>query len=90
MIMRLFHRLDGITRQHSLINQLGRCQWRPVAEHDVEEFETVDMSSGNNETNRQRRRQYQADRTPQPGPERRGQDDRYRRQTGAMTKNQRF
>src|SRR3954454_18772319 len=46
-------------------HQLLGCQRRAVAEHDVEEFEPLDMASHNDQANCQKRCHHQSDRTPE-------------------------
>ena len=86
----LFGGLDRVARQHALIDQLCRRQGRLVAQHHVEKFEAVDVAAEHDEADGQRDRQNEADRSPQPGPERGGGDHRDGRKAGATAEQQRF
>ena len=41
----LLCRLDRIAGEHSLIDQFGRLQWGLIAEHDVEKFQLIHMTT---------------------------------------------
>src|SRR3974377_1836997 len=65
----LFGRFKRISCEHPLVNQLRRTQRRPIAKHDLEELEPLDMPSHEDQAYRQRCRYHQSDWTPEPGPE---------------------
>ena len=68
----LIERLGRVSRQHALIENFRRRQSGPVAEHHVEELQTLDVPAEHHEAYRQRRRKDEADRAPQRRPERCG------------------
>ena len=88
--LRLVDRLGGVFRQHPLIEQLGWRERRSIAEHHVEECETLDVPAEHHQAYGQRRRENEADRPPKRRPERRGCDHRDRRQAGAVPVQQRL
>jgi hypothetical protein len=86
----LLERLVRIAGEHALVEVLGRAQRRPVAEQHVEELEALDMAAEHDEAERQRRRDEEPDRPPEPGPEDRRDNDRERRQAGALAIDERL
>ena len=82
--------LDGVARQHTLVDQFGRRECRLITQHDIEEFQPVDVAPKNHQTYRQWSCQNQSDWSPKPRPKRSRCNDRYGRQAGGMTEQQRF
>src|SRR5579862_1908231 len=66
----LMRRLVGVVCEHSLIKTLLQSQSGLVAENDIEEFQSLDMSTEHDKAERQRSRKKQSNRPPKPGPER--------------------
>ena len=83
-LARLRHRLARVARQHALVEDLRRRERRPVAQHDVEEPEPVDVAAEDDEADGERRGEDEADGTPQEGPDRGREHDRHGRQPAAV------
>ena len=79
-LLGLFGGFGGIAGEHALVEDFRRRQRRPVAEHDVEEFQPLDMASEHDEAHGQRRREHEADRPPQAVQNVAESDDGDRRQ----------
>ena len=76
-------RLLGVTRQQALVElDLGRKR-RLVAQQHVEETELGHVAPEHHQADGKRRREQQARRPPQRGPEHRRDQDRDRREPGA-------
>ena len=71
--------LVRIVRQNALIEALDRRQGWTVTQQDVEELQGLHVPTQDHQAEGQGRRHDQPDRTPQPGPEHRRDDDRDRR-----------
>ena len=72
-LARLRHRLARVARQHALVEDLRRRERRPVAQHDVEEPEPVDVAAEDDEADGERRGKVGAERAgptgrPRPWP----------------------
>ena len=79
--------LDGLGRiagEHALIEAFGRRQRRRIAEQHAQELEPLDVTAEHDQHHRQRDGQQETDRSPQQRPERGGENDRQRRQAGAL------
>ena len=76
--VRMVRDFGGVAGKQALIEAFDGCQGRRIAQDDVEKGEPLDMAADNHQANGERRRKDQADRSPQPRPERCGQDDRDR------------
>ena len=62
-------RLVRIVCKHSLIKILLQCQGGLVAQHDVKEFQSLDMSAQNDQAEGQRGRKQKSHWSPKPCPE---------------------
>ncbi len=76
-------RFVAIAREQPLIETLVRCEHRLIAQQRVEEGELRDVFAHHHQTHRHRDREQQSDRPPHPRPERRGDQQRDRRNAGA-------
>ena len=89
-LLGLVERLSRISRQHALVEDFRRRQSGAISEHHVQELQTLDVAAHDHEADRQRSSENEADRTPQCGPERRRQNHRQRRKSGAAAIQMRF
>ena len=83
-------RFVGVAGEDALVEALDRGERRAVAEHDVEEFELLDVAAHDDEAEGERGGQNEADRAPDPRPEDGGDHDRERRQPGGVAVDQRL
>jgi hypothetical protein len=77
-VLGLLDCLGRVARQHALVEVLRDGQRRPVSQHDVQESEPIHVTPEHHQTDRERGREEEADRAPQPRPEGDGRDDRDR------------
>src|SRR5215211_5249299 len=89
-LLGLLDGLDRIARQHALVHLLLRRERWLASQHHLEELQPLNVAAENDEADRQRCRQDEADRTPQPGPERRRGDHRHWGQSAAVAIDQRL
>src|SRR3984957_14161367 len=75
----LIGRLNGVARQHALISQFRGSKRRFIAEHHLKKLELIDVATQDHEAHRERSREDQTDRSPQPCPESSSGDHSYRR-----------
>ena len=88
--LRLVERLVGIARQDALVEALGGRQRRTVAEQHVDELQVLHVPPEHHQAQRERHREDEPNRAPQPGPEDRRDHHRHRRQPGAVAIQQRL
>ena len=79
-----------IADQRALIEALRRRERRLVAEQHLEKVQALDMTPEHHEAHGERHGEQQAERPPQPGPEHGGENDRDRRETGAVAVDERL
>ena len=82
-LIRLLQDFVRIASKQSLIKRFDRRQGRAIPQEHIKELEAPDVATQDNQAKRQRRRQDQADRSPDPAPENGGDNNRRRRQAGA-------
>ena len=79
-----FGGLGRIAGKHALVKDFRGRKRRPIPEHDIKEFQALDMASKHDQTYRQGRGQHQPYGPPKCRPERRRRDDGNRRKPGAV------
>ena len=83
-LLRLIERLVRVICERALVEAVHFRQGRSVAEQYVEELERFDMPPHDDEAERQRRGEDQADRAPNPRPEDGRDNDGHGRQSGGV------
>ena len=86
----LLQHLVRVPGQHPLVKALNRGQRRPIPQQHIKKLQPLHMPPEHDHAERQRGGQDQTNRPPQPGPENRGNNHRYRGQAGRMAIDQRL
>ena len=71
-------RFGGVADKRALVEALRGGERGRIAEQHFEKFQALDMAAEHHEADGERRRQQEAERPLQPGPEHRGTDHRDR------------